>query len=489
MSELKPVALWFRDDLRLADQPAVHAAAATGAPVFAFYILDETSGQRALGGASRWWLHNSLAALKQDLAKRGCDLHLFRGDARELAPAIVESVDARAIFWTRRYGAHDIAFDTQIKAHLKEKGVDVHSSNGQLLLEPWQVKSKTGDPYRVFTPYWRAAREGMAVPPHLSAPKKLPAPGKLNTAPWSKKNLAATGLDNLQLLPHHPDWAGGLREKWTPGEAGAQKRLAHFIDQALKDYATGRDFADRQSTSLLSAHLRFGEISPRQIWRAMQHALESGAIDPRNGDKFLAEVGWREFSYHLLFYNPDLAIKNFNQRFDAFSWPHENKAHLLAWQRGLTGYPIVDAGMRELWQTGYMHNRVRMIAASFLIKHLMIDWRTGEKWFWDTLCDADPANNAASWQWVAGSGADASPYFRIFNPIIQGEKFDPVGNYVRKYVPELKKLDSKFIHKPWMAPAETLRAAGVTLGNSYPHSVVDHGAARERALAAFASMK
>ncbi len=483
MNISKPVALWFREDLRLSDQPAVHTAAETGAPIVAFYILDERSGLRALGGASRWWLHHSLAVLARDLAKRGCDLHVVRGDACELVPAIVEAVGAGSIFWTRRYGAQEIAVDIQIKSQLKDRGIQVNSSNGQLLLEPWQIKTKTGDPYRVFTPYWRAAREGMQTTPSLAAPRKL------NTAPWPRKAPPRARLDDLELLPTMPDWAAGLRKKWIPGEAGAQKRLTQFLDDALKDYAAGRDFADRQATSLLSPHLRFGEISPRQIWRALQHAMASGAIDTRNGDKFLAELGWREFSYHLLFYNPDLATQNFNRRFDEFSWPRENVKHLAAWQRGLTGYPIVDAGMRELWQTGYMHNRVRMIAASFLIKHLMIDWRTGEKWFWDTLCDADPANNAASWQWVAGSGADAAPYFRIFNPIIQGEKFDPVGGYVRKYVPELKDLDSKFIHKPWMAPPDMLRTAGIALGKTYPLPIVEHSAARARALAAFAMLK
>ncbi len=478
-----PVLLWFRDDLRLADQPAVHAAAKTGAPVLAFYILEEGGGLRPFGGASRWWLHHSLEALARDIEGIGGELLFLRGDARELVPALARTSGASHAFWTRRYGARKIENDTQTKTTLKEFGVAAESYNGQLLFEPWTINNKAGHPFRVFTPFWRTVREGYA-PPAL-----LPRPKKLIGSSWPAKAPKPVTLPSLKLLPRKPDWAGGLRAAWTPGEAGAKKRLTHFIDGPLDGYAEGRDFADRQSTSLLSPHLRFGEISPRQIWHAVTHAVEAGKATARNVDKFLSEIGWREFSYHLLFHNPDLATKNFNARFDDFPWGKANAAHLRAWQKGQTGYPIVDAGMRELWQTGYMHNRVRMIAASFLIKHLMIDWRTGEEWFWDTLCDADPANNAASWQWVAGSGADAAPYFRIFNPIIQGEKFDPNGDYVRKYVPELSKLDAKVIYKPWTATPEQLQAAGVTLGRTYPEPIVEHNAARERALAAFAKLK
>lgn len=483
MKASSPALLWFRDDLRLTDQPAVDAAARRGGPVLAVYILDESSVARPLGGASKWWLHYALAALGRDLSAAGGQLWLLRGDARTLIPELARAAGVSHAFWTRRYGGQEIDADTQIKARLKAQGVEVDSFNGQLLFEPWEIKTKTGEPYRVFTPFWRAAREGYAPP------AAKPAPKKWATAPWPADGPRPLPLEALELLPHAPDWAGGLRQTWSPGERSARDRLERFLDGALADYADGRDFADRVSTSMLSPHLRFGEISPRQIWRALAHRLEAGRASARNVDKFFSEIGWREFSYHLLFHNRDLATKNFNARFDDFPWRAADAKLLRAWRTGRTGYPIVDAGMRELWRTGYMHNRVRMIAASFLIKHLMIDWRRGEEWFWDTLCDADPANNPASWQWVAGSGADAAPYFRIFNPIIQGEKFDPNGDYVRKYVPELAKLDAKIIHKPWTGTPTQLKAAGVRLGTTYPEPVVDHNVARERALAAFAKLK
>lgn len=483
MSSDRPVALWFRNDLRLADQPAVHAAEKSGAPVLAFYILEGASnGLRPPGGASKWWLYHSLAALALQLEKRGCQLHLLAGEALKLVPEIIKACNASEIFWTRRYEAAEVAVDSQLKAELTRTGVGVSSYNGQLLLEPWDVKTNSGDPFRVFTPFWRRARE------HYISQPPLPAPEKLSGLHWPTGAPRNVTLDELSLLPKTPDWAGGLREIWTPGESGAALRLETFINDVIHDYAAGRDFADRQSTSMLSPHLRFGEIAPHQIWRAIEHAENAGSVSQLNAGKFLSEIGWREFSYQMLFHNGDLATKNFNARFDNFPWPALNRKHLRAWQCGQTGYPIVDAGMRELWRTGYMHNRVRMIAASFLIKHLMIDWRRGEEWFWDTLCDADPANNAASWQWVAGSGADAAPYFRIFNPILQGEKFDPDGGYVRKHVPELKNLDTKYIHQPWQAPAATLQSAGIVLGETYPAPLIDHAAARQRALKAFAGL-
>lgn len=479
-----PVLIWFRDDLRFADQPALAAAAEHGAPVLCIHIRhDGIAGARPLGGASKWWLHHSLAALAGTLAKAGTRLHLLQGDPRELVPAIVRASGASHVFWTRRYGGAEIAIDTSIKEALKAQGVEAVSFSGQLLFEPWQVKTKTGDPFKVFTPFWRAC---LALPP---PPAPIPAPRVIRTAPWPAGAPAPQTLDQIIPLPAKPDWTGGLRETFTPGEAGARQRLAQFIENALPRYAEGRDFAADNVTSMLAPHLRFGEITPRELWSAIRNAEDSGQASPKNAAKYLSELGWREFSWSLLFYNPDLASRNFSPRFDAFPWGPPNSAHLAAWRKGCTGYPMVDAGMRELWRTGYMHNRVRMIAASFLIKHLMIDWRVGEDWFWDTLCDADPANNAASWQWVAGSGADAAPYFRIFNPILQGAKFDPDGTYVRRWIPELAQLETKFIHAPWQAPEAVLATAGVKLGDTYPRPVVDHGAARERALKAFAEMK
>jgi deoxyribodipyrimidine photo-lyase len=329
-----------------------------------------------------------------------------------------------------------------------------------------------------------AARERGEPPPPLPAPAALAA----STLPAGAA-LTPVSVDDLRLRPTKPDWAKEMATLWTPGEAGARMQLGRFLEGAVKGYGDNRNRPDRISTSRLSPHLRFGEIGPRQIWHATRAAFESGHASAKAYDveKFLTEIGWREFSYHLLHQFPELANSNFQPKFDAFPWLDDAKA-LNAWQRGLTGYPIVDAGMRELWRTGWMHNRVRMIVGSFLVKHLLIDWRRGEDWFWDTLVDADPASNAASWQWVAGSGADAAPYFRIFAPVLQGEKFDPNGDYVRKYVPELAKLPKQHIHKPWAAPHPVLASAGITLGRDYPHPIVNHEDARKRALAAFKSI-
>lgn len=475
---------WFRDDLRLADNPALAAALAHG-PTLCLYILDEGGDRRPLGGAARWWLSRSLQALSADIAERGGELVLMRGDPAELVPEIVAAAGIDRVTWNRRYEATTIALDKGLKETLAAAGATVESFNAALLNEPWQVKGKTGDWMKVFTPYWRAARalgEPAAAKP---APKKIAAlamPKALDTR--------ALSLADLDLAPTKPDWAGGMRAEWTPGEAGARDRMDAFLGGALQGYGEGRNRPDYLSTSKLSPHLRFGEIGPRQIWHATQAALAGGeaAGTQADAEKFLSEVGWREFSYHLLFYNPALASENYNRRFDDFPWKANAEA-LKAWQRGLTGYPIVDAGLRELWTTGWMHNRVRMIVASFLIKHLLVDWREGESWFWDTLVDADPANNAASWQWVAGSGADAAPYYRIFNPVTQGEKFDPKGDYVRRWIPEIARLDNSVLHQPWTASAPALRDAEIVLGETYPKPLIDLDIGRKRALDALASLK
>ncbi|MGE3247984.1 MAG: deoxyribodipyrimidine photo-lyase [Beijerinckiaceae bacterium] len=469
--------------MRLADQPAIRSATDSGAPIICVYVFDECSkGLRQPGGASRWWLHHSLAALKTGIEQAGARLHILQGPAGELIPALAKTTEAAAVYWTRRYDAAGIAIDTGIKKTLAENGVEAKSFKGQLLFEPWEIEKQTGGPYGVFTPFWKAAR---AMP---EPAEPLARVTRIEDGAWPRNAPDTVPLDDLALLPTKPDWASGLRERWDPGEAGARHRLKDFLDGPLKDYAAERDRPDRESTSFLSPHLAFGEISPRTIWHAARHAAEEKKGLGSAPDKFLSEVGWREFSYHLLYYNPDLATKNYNRRYDAFAWEKPKNAAFAAWQHGKTGIPIVDAGMRELWQTGYMHNRVRMIAASFLIKNMLVDWREGEKWFWDTLCDADPANNAASWQWVAGSGADAAPYFRIFNPVLQGEKFDPKGEYVRRYVPELKDVPDKYIHKPWEAPDDVLREAGVKRGKTYPEPLVDLKDSRERALAVFKSL-
>lgn len=471
---------WFRNDLRLGDNPALARASTAGA-LLTVFVLEDNADHRPRGGASRWWLHHSLAALQANLAAQGCSLLLLRGDSRVLVPALAAHLDCDLVTWNRRYGAAERGTDGAIKQQLNRCGIRAESFNGALLYEPMEIRSKAGGPMRVFTPFWRACRAlrepAVPLPPPRSNPGNPVLPGEV---------ASPTTLEDFALLPSAPDWAGGLRSSWTPGEQGAQAVLERFIADGLAGYAENRDRPDLPATSRLSPHLAAGDISPRQVWHSLSRAVLEGRsrASERDLDKFLSELGWREFSYHLLFHFPDLPHANFQPKFDAFPWLRDKTA-LRAWQRGKTGYPLVDAGMRELWQTGTMHNRVRMIVASFLIKHLMQDWRAGEAWFWDTLCDADPASNAASWQWVAGSGADAAPFFRIFNPIAQGRKFDPTGDYVRRFIPEIAALPDEYLHCPWEAPAAIREKAGVRPGETYPHPIVPHDAARERALAAF----
>jgi deoxyribodipyrimidine photo-lyase len=476
--------VWFREDLRIADNPALHAAARHDRPVLAIYVNDTSRGaSREKGGAARWWLHHALASLSKNLEAKGGRLDLFEGDAAVLVPQIAAACQIDAIFWNRRYDAKGRAQDERIETHLARDGRRVETFNGKLIAEPQEIVTKAGEPFRVFTPFWRAlqARD--------EPPSPLPAPRNLTPLPFARDAPKRMARDDLALLPTKPDWAGGLRKTWTPGEAAARKRLRDFLDDAIAGYADERDRPDSDATSRLSPYLASGELSARQVWHAARHAAEDRHAIGRNVEKFLSEIGWREFSYHLLFHHPDLATKNFNPAFDAFPWAPHPASHLHAWQKGRTGYPLVDAGMRQLWQTGWMHNRVRMIVGSFLVKHLRIDWRKGEDWFWDTLCDADPANNAASWQWIAGSGADAAPYFRIFNPVLQGEKFDPDGTFVKRFVPELRNMPATHVHRPWTAPPELLDKASLRLGRDYPVPIVDHLAARAAALSAFEKVK
>ncbi len=465
-----PAIVWFRQDLRLSDNPALAAAIAAKVPIVPLYVLDDAAADTwKAGGASRWWLHKSLEALSRDLAKRGSRLILRRGRAEKILPALVAETGAKAVFWNRLYEPWATARDAKLKETLKARGVTVTSFNGSLLKEPWEVKTGGDTPFKVFTPFWRAARSTLEPASALPAPKSL-----MLCDVWPLSDALA----DWQLLPTRPDWARGFEPLWTPGEAGARARLAAFVDDGLLRYADGRDRPAEDNTSRLSPHLHWGEISPRQVWHAIEVAKQSPRAEA-NGDKFLSEIGWREFSYHLLYHFPTLPEKNFRPAFDAFPWAND-KAGFRAWTKGETGYPLVDAGMRELWVTGTMHNRVRMAAASFLIKHLMTDWRRGAAWFWDTLLDADLANNSASWQWVAGSGADAAPYFRIFNPVLQGEKFDPDGAYVRRWIPALAACDTRFVHRPWDAP--NFRAL------KYPAPIVAHDQARKRALDAFQAL-
>ncbi len=420
--------VWLRDDLRLADNPALAAAIASDGTGDGRLCLRRGQSAPALGGATRWWLHHSLKALAADLSRIGGHLVIRRGDPAVELPRLVDETGARTVTWNRRYEASTRDLDAAIKADLGGAGLRVESFNGHLLCEPMGLKTKTGDFYRVFTPFWKAARERLD-----DLPQPLPAPKRLQPGP----KVATLSVDDLGLLPTKPDWSGGLGDAHQPGEAGARARLGAFLDDGFARYAAERDVPAAGATSGLSPHLRFGEISVRTVWHAARHHAARTGVGETTLNKFLAELGWREFSYNLLFHVPDLASRNFQPRFDHFPWRTPDRTQIRAWQRGETGYPIVDAGMRELWQTGVMHNRVRMIVASFLVKHLLVDWRVGEAWFWDTLCDADAANNATSWQWVAGSGADAAPYFRVFNPVLQGEKFDPDGTYVKRFVPSL----------------------------------------------------
>ncbi len=475
-----PIIVSFGNDLRLRDNRALAAAIETGAPVIPVYVLDTAAaGAWAPGGASRWWLHGSLAALAESLSARGSRLVLRRGDlARELA-RLAQETGAKAVHLTRRYEPWASAQEARLKRSLDAIGVDVKRYGGALLVEPESVRTQAGEPFRVFTPFWRAASAQVQVRPAAKVPDKLPAP---KTWPASER------LEDWGLLPAKPDWAAGLRASWTPGEAGAEAALDDFIAAALRSYKEDRDRPDRPGTSRLSPHLHFGEIAPTAVWQALTMAQTVHPELATGAQKYLAEIGWREFSAHLLVQFPALPDVPFRRDFQDFPWA-DDEAKYHAWTRGATGYPIVDAGMRQLRQTGWMHNRVRMVAASFLVKHLLVGWQRGQAWFWDNLVDADLASNAAGWQWVAGCGADAAPYFRVFNPILQGQKFDPDGSYVSTFLPELARLPTEHIHEPWAAPPLVLAAAGVRLGTTYPQPIVDHAEARKAALEAYAKLR
>lgn len=474
-----PAIVWFRNDLRLEDNPALQAAVETGAAIIPVFILDGEAAH-ALGGASRWWLHHSLTSLSEQFRKLGAQLILRQGDSKACIRQLVAETAATSVFWNRRYFADHISLDKALKSELTGDGLRVESFNGALLREPWELRTGSGGHYRVYSPFWKSLRAiGPARTKPLPAPKKLKGP---------EKPPASDALSDWNLLPTSPNWAQEFSDIWTPGTKGAQQRLDEFLSGPVDSYTDGRNRPDYEFTSRLSPHLAFGEISPVQIWQSTRVAIDKEQVDEGTADKFLSEIAWREFSYNLLFNHEDLPTEPLRKEFSAYPW-RDDRSGLRAWQKGQTGYPIVDAGLRQLWRTGWMHNRVRMIVASFLIKDLLIPWQEGEAWFWDTLVDADLANNAASWQWVAGCGADAAPYFRIFNPISQGEKFDPEGDYVREFVPEIAKLPKKYIHAPWTAPEAVLDECGVTLGNSYPNPIVNHAEARRRALEGYDKIK
>ncbi|MBS2010805.1 MAG: deoxyribodipyrimidine photo-lyase [Cyanobacteria bacterium SZAS TMP-1] len=501
-----PAIVWFRQDLRLADQPALYRAledCSNGGghvlPVFIWAPAEEAPW--APGAASRVWLHFSLTRLAADIKALGSQLLIFdcstKGSSLEVIEGLCAVTGAGSVYWNRRYEPVVIERDKKIKTALKEKGLTVHTFNGSLLLEPWELATQEGKPYQVFTPFWRACQLKLQTTQlqhrPLEAPGKMSFPAELTQKLAQQKSgyMQPTTVDALGLLPVIK-WDKGIRESWQPGEKGASEQLEKFMRSALRQYKEGRDRPELEGVSRMSQHLHFGEISPQIIWdRVQKHARSVAANGAGAGaEAYLRELGWREFSHHLLYHFPQTPTNPLRQQFENFPWSKDNRdQEMTAWTRGLTGYPIVDAGMRELWHTGIMHNRVRMIVASFLVKDLLIPWQEGARWFWDTLVDADLAQNTLGWQWTAGCGADAAPYFRIFNPILQGEKFDPDGNYVRRWVPELAQVKSKWIHKPWLAPEADLRAAGVKLGDNYPAPMVDHSYARDRALTAFKQLK
>ncbi|MDR3501086.1 MAG: deoxyribodipyrimidine photo-lyase [Legionella sp.] len=462
--------VWFRQDLRLSDNPAFIEACSQHRVVIPLYIYDEKTS--VLGGAQAWWLHHSLSALSHSLKQLGLNLLLRKGEPLEIILDLLKIVPVSAVFWNRCYEPNAIVRDKKIKATLLKQGIEVQSSNGSLLHEPWTIKNKNGDYFKVFTPYWRHCKQTLTIQP----------PIHLTSQPTGLE-LQSDELEEWGLLPKL-NWASRFSDYWTPGEDGAQLKLHTFIEHHLNAYKKNRDFPIKNATSHLSPHLHFGEISPSIIVRAIELAKLDPNCDIASAEHFLSELGWREFSVYLLYHFPNLANENFRAEFNAFPW-HNEKQLLTCWQKGLTGYPIIDAGMRELWATGYMHNRVRMIVASFLTKGLLIDWRLGADWFLDTLVDADLANNSASWQWVAGCGVDAAPYFRIFNPVLQSQKFDPDGRYIRHWVPELSQLDSQSIHAPW----ESVNSEKIYANGNYPKPIINHKEARAQALSYYHQLK
>jgi len=476
-----PVLVWFRSDLRLADHPALALARDSGSAVIPVFIwAPEEEGRWAPGGASRWWLHHSLESLDEGFRAIGSRLIIRRGGSLDTLRTLVKKTGARRVIWGRRYEPEIIARDTRIKEALRSEGIEAESVNTALLHEPWKVQNQAGRPFQVFTPFWRSCQSGADPDLPIPAPTALRAPGS-----WP----VSEAVGSLGLLPRIP-WDSGFRTVWRPGEAGARANVERFVGQAVFEYTEERNRPDRTGTSRLSPHLHFGEIGPRQVWHAVRASAERAGV-PREvwrGGQFLAEVGWREFAYHLLFHFPHTPEKPLRGDFERFPW-REDPGMLGAWKQGRTGVPLVDAGMRELWATGWMHNRVRMVVGSMLVKNLLLSWEEGASWFWDTLVDADLASNTLGWQWVGGCGADAAPYFRVFNPVSQGRKFDPDGNYVRRWVPELARMPAEDIHAPWEAKPAVLARAGVVLGGGYPEPIVSLSASRIAALEAFATIR
>lgn len=472
MSRRRTTIVLFRYDLRLADNPALSAAAARGAVVPLYVWSPAVEQPWSPGSASRWWLHQSLTGLEASLGRSGSRLTVRQGELLPNLRSVIRESGATRVYVNRRYEPPMGASDAEIERALHGDGVQLAAFDDATLFPPGQVLTREGKPFQVFTPFWRAclSRPAPAVP--IGAPGKLEAPAR-----WPTSET----VESLGLLPRI-DWTGGLRATWSPGEAAAEAALKRFAASGMVDYAAARDRVDVDGTSRLSPHIRFGEVSVRQVWH-----MASG-VDGESAERFLREIGWREFAHHLLWAFPHTTERPLREAFDAFEW-RDDRAALRSWQRGATGYPIVDAAMRQLWATGWMPNRLRMVVASFLTKHLLIPWQAGARWFWDTLVDADLANNTLGWQWTAGCGADAAPYFRIFNPVAQASRFDPDGTYIRRWAPELAGVCAPAIFAPWEASPRELAAAGVRLGETYPAPVVDHRAARERALSAYGRLR
>ena len=470
MKNKKNVIYWFRRDLRLLDNPALAEAASAG-HILPIFIFDGLLADYAQGSASRWWLNHSLNSLNKQLNHR---LLIFNGDPKEIIPKLAKASDAKSVYWNRCYEPWQIKLDSKLEAIFKGENIDVITRNGSLLWEPWTTLKKDGSPYKVFTPYFKKRCLSLPEPR-----KPIPKPSNLKFADTPKNTYLISNL----IQTKENNWQNKISKYWSIGENAAAIKLETFLKRGISSYKEGRNYPSKKNISMLSPHLHFGEISPNKIWYSVKNNGHS-----EDSDHFLSELGWREFSYNLLYYFPDLPENNLQKKFDIFPWVN-NPEHLKKWQKGMTGYPIIDAGMRELWETGFMHNRLRMITGSFLVKNLLIHWRYGKEWFWNCLVDADLASNSASWQWVAGCGADAAPYFRIFNPITQGNKFDPSGDYTRKFVPELRKLPNEYLFAPWEAPSEVLLNLGIKLGRDYPHPIVNLKNSRELALEAYSQIK
>jgi deoxyribodipyrimidine photo-lyase len=468
MKKLK-VLFWFRQDLRVRDNPGLSAAAEVG-EVLPIYILDESQKEFVLGSASKWWLHQSLNSLNKELNNH---LQVYVGDSVKIIQELIKSLGISGVYINRCYEPQRLQQQKSLKEALAKQKVELQSFNGSLLWEPWENLKSDETPFKVFTPFHKGL---MALKKQPRKP--IPAPSKIN---FLSDNGNKMTIDDLHLMPKIK-WYSTIAKTWLPGEEHAHKRLNFFLENVLAKYEQGRNFPGDDGTSRLSPYLHHGEISPNQIWHAVAEKKYKIHYSKETVDKYQAELCWREFAYYVLYHFPYCARDNLNSKFDTFPWKKGDSPNLKAWQKGQTGIPIVDAGMRELWQTGYMHNRVRMIVGSLLVKNLGIHWLEGADWFWDTLCDADLASNSMGWQWVAGCGVDASPFFRIFNPTTQGERFDADGKYTRKYVPELEKIPNKYLHCPWLMPKAELKKLGIVLGKDYPLPIVDLAQSRDKAL-------